>query len=120
VIATPNTTVTILGVDGGDATPAFDAHGDVVEPDAPETMTDLDVHIPAHISTRRQVATTESDLTAHVITYYAIRLPRHVQVDETQRLRDDNTGQVYIIDSVTRSVGLATPADTRVDAHTAD
>ncbi len=104
MIATPTTTVTILG--GNEETD----FGDVLDSDTPAGS-----GIPASIIEGRQVVATESDPQARVIRYYTGRLPHGTVVDDTQRLRDEVTGETYVIDNVTTPKNPVIEQDVRLD-----
>jgi len=115
VIGLPNTTVTILGLSGGGT--SVDPWGDPVELEQQEDI--LLTGIPAIITENHAVATTEADPNARVIAYFVARLPHGTTVDPSQRLRDEASGTVYVIDQVTQPPGLGWLPDLRVDMHLA-
>lgn len=104
MIATPTTTVSILG--GG----TDSDFGDVLDSDTPATS-----GIPASIIEGRQVVATESDPQARIIRYYTGRLPAGTVVDDSQRIKDENTNEVYVIDNVTYPQNPVIPSDVRLD-----
>jgi hypothetical protein len=104
VIATPNTTVSILGGS------SESDYGDVLDDDTPAGS-----GIPAMIIEGRQVVATESDAQARVIRYYTGRLPNGTVIDDTNRLRDEQTNEVYSIDNVTDPKNAVIPMDVRLD-----
>lgn len=104
MIATPTTTVTILG---GNTQSDF---GDVLDSDTP-----AGAGIPASIIEGRQIVSTESDAQARAVLYYTGRLPNGTVVTEANRLRDERTGDTYLIDHVTRPHNPVIPADVRLD-----
>lgn len=104
MIATPTTTVSILG--GG----TDSDFGDVLDSDTPATS-----GIPASIIEGRQVVATESDPQARIIRYYTGRLPAGTVVDDSQRIKDENTNEVYVIDNVTFPQNPVIPSDVRLD-----
>ena len=104
MIATPTTTVTVLG---GTETGPYD--------DPAESNTEVATGIPASIIEGRQIVATEADQQARVIRYYTGRLPHGTTVDDSQRIRDERTGDVYSIDNVTAPVNPIIPQDVRLD-----
>lgn len=104
MIAVPNTTVTILGGN------TQSDYGDVLDSDEPAGS-----NIPAAIVEGRQVVATEADSQARVIRYYTGRLPHGTVVDDTNRLQDERTGDVYSIDNVTYPLNPIVPQDVRLD-----
>ena len=105
MIAVPNTTVSILGGDVPDSD-----FGDVLDSDTPATT-----GIPASIIEGRQVVATESDPQARIIRYYTGRLPAGTVVDDTQRIKDETTNDIYVIDNVTVPNNPVIPSDVRLD-----
>jgi hypothetical protein len=105
VIAVPNTTVSILGGDAPDSD-----FGDVLDSDTPAGS-----GIPASIIEGRQVVATESDPQARIIRYYTGRLPAGTEVNDSQKLRDEVTGFIYVIDNVTEPQNPVIPQDVRLD-----
>jgi hypothetical protein len=105
VIAVPNTTVSILGGDAPDSD-----FGDVLDSDTPAGS-----GIPASIIEGRQVVATESDAQARIIRYYTGRLPAGTEVNDSQKLRDEVTGFIYVIDNVTEPQNPVIPQDVRLD-----
>lgn len=109
--AIPTTTVTILG--SADGVTAPDQWGDTVEGDSPAGPTATG--IPAAIHTGRRVVATESDPHAVVVRYFTGRLPAGTQVTDAQRLLDERTGQIYVIDQVTEPQSSTMPQDLSLD-----
>ncbi len=109
MIATPTTTVTILGGS------TDSDYGDVLDSDEP-----AGTGIPASIVEGRQVVSTESDAQARVIRYYTGRLPAGTVVSDANRLKDEVSGTVYVIDNVTRPVNPIMEQDVRLDLRRVD
>lgn len=109
MIATPTTTVTILG---GNTSSDY---GDVLDSDEP-----AGAGIPASIIEGRQVVATESDAQARVIRYYTGRLPHGTVVTGSNRLRDEKTLRTYVIDNVTTPENPIIPQDVRLDLRRVD
>lgn len=105
MIATPTTTITILGSETSQSD-----YGDVLDSETP-----AGTGIPASIIEGRQVVATESDQQARVIHYYTGRLPHGTVVTGNNRLRDDENGDVYVIDNVSRPHNPVIPQDVRLD-----
>jgi hypothetical protein len=104
VIAIPTTTVTILGGN------TESDYGDVLDSDEPAGS-----GIPASIIEGRQVVATESDAQARIIRYYTGRLPAGTVVSDTNRLKDERTDEIYVIDNVTVPHNPIIPQDVRLD-----
>jgi hypothetical protein len=71
--------------------------------------------IPASIIEGRETVATESDPQARIIRYYIGRVPYGTDTTGWERIRDDRSGQVYVIDNVTAPTNPAVPMDTRLD-----
>lgn len=110
MIATPTTTVTLLGVGAPDSD-----WGDVIDSEEP-----AGAGIPASIVEGRQVVATESDAQARVIRYYTGRLPHGTVVTDAMRLRDEVDGTTYVIDNVTRPRNPIMEQDVRLDLRRVD
>lgn len=111
----PTTTVTLLG-----GTATKDEYGDDVE--AAGVMA---AGVPASLveGTLRAVA-TESDMQVVTVRYYVCRVPQTIQKDggtintpvtDLSRVRDDRTGDVFAVDTVTLPRHPSTPQDIRLD-----
>lgn len=109
MIATPTTTVTILG---GNTSSDY---GDVLDSDEP-----AGAGIPASIVEGRQIVATESDAQARAIRYYTGRLPHGTVVTNANRLRDEKTLETYVIDNVTRPKNPIIEQDVRLDLRRVD
>lgn len=104
MIATPNTTVSILG---GNSNSDF---GDPLE-----ANTVVNSGIPASIVEGRQIVATESDPQARAVRYYTGRLPNGTSVNDSQRIKDEVTGEIFSIDFVTTPRNPIIPQDVRLD-----
>lgn len=104
MIAVPNTTITILG---GSATSDY---GDVLDSDEPAGS-----GIPASIIEARQIVSTEGDPQARAVRYYTGRLPNGTVVTDSQRIRDERTGETFVIDFVSTPRNTVIPQDVRLD-----
>lgn len=109
MIAVPNTTVTILGGS------TESDYGDVLDSDTP-----AGAGIPASIVEGRQIVATESDAQARAIRYYTGRLPAGTAVTDANRLRDERSGETYVIDNVTVPKNAVIPQDVRLDLRRVD
>lgn len=104
----PTTTISILG--SPDGTTPTDEYGDSVE--SPEPVA---TGIPAAIHVRRETVATESDPNAVVVWYYVGRVPAGTPVTAAQRVRDDATGTIYLVDNVVNIPSAIVPQDVRLD-----
>jgi hypothetical protein len=104
--ALPTTRVTVLG---GLTESEF---GD------PQDGTDeIATGIPAGIHESTVTTATESDPAAIVRRMYVGRFPvwARVHLNGARRIRDEKTGEVYVIDAVSRPQNASLPQDVRVD-----
>lgn len=104
MISIPTTTVAILA--GGSSSP----WGDDIEGTEPRAT-----GIPAAIHEGAIKVTTESDPQARAVRFYTGRLPHGTALANNERLQDEQTGAVYVVDAVTTPVNPALPQDVRVD-----
>lgn len=87
-----------------------DAYGD-------EQDTDTPVHtgIPASLTEQTRRVTTRDDPTPRVIRYTVGRVTAGTDITDQDRVRDERTGDVYIVDAVSQMANFATAADLRLD-----
>lgn len=72
--------------------------------------------IPASITrSRNPLAFTESSYTPRTINWYRIRLPRRTVVLDEDRLKDEKTGDFYIVDAAVRAPGVGPAPDLMVE-----
>lgn len=83
--------------------------------DEVDSNTAVATGVPASIIEGREVVATESDAQALVRRYYTGRVPAGTAVDSGQRLRDERSQQIYLIDNVTAPTNPAVPMDVRLD-----
>jgi hypothetical protein len=104
LIARATTTVAVL------RSTATDAYGD-------ETDTNTAVHtgIPASLIEQTRRVTTRDDPTPRVVRYAVGRVTAGTDITDQDRLRDERTGQVYIVDAVSAMSSAAVAADLRLD-----
>lgn len=102
----PTTTVTLMG---GEVT--LDPFGD-----ADESTTEEHTGIPCSLVERNiPTVATESDLAAVVVRYYVGRVPVGTPVTNLKRVKDERTGDIYAVDSVTLPQHPNVPQDIRLD-----
>jgi hypothetical protein len=104
MLALATTTVTVYR---GTST---DAYGD-------EQDTDTPVHtgIPASIVEQSRRVTTRDDPTPRIVRYAVGRVTAGTDITDQDRLRDERTGAVYIVDAVSQMTSAAVAADVRLD-----
>ncbi|MFD9223813.1 hypothetical protein ACFWDI_28370 [Streptomyces sp. NPDC060064] len=71
--------------------------------------------IPASLIEKSRLVTTPEQSTPRVIRYTIARLPSNTTVGAEDRIRDDVTGTVYAITSVTAPSGVGHTPDLRLD-----
>lgn len=73
--------------------------------------------IPAAIHEQSVTSATESDPAAIVRRVYTMRLPFWARslISGVNRIRDERTGEIYVVDAVSRPQNAALPQDLRVD-----
>jgi hypothetical protein len=108
VNAIPTTTISILGTPDGET--ETDQFGDSVESAEP-----FATGIPAAIHTGRETVATESDPNAVVVWYFTGRVPAGTAITRDQRIRDEATGTIYLVDNVVDIPNAVMPQDVRLD-----
>lgn len=103
-VALATTTIAILR---GTTTDAF---GDEVD-------TDTAVHtgIPASLVEQTRRVTTRDDPTPRIVRYAIARVGAGTDVTDQDRVRDERTGAVYIIEATSSMANAALTADLRLD-----
>lgn len=104
MIAAATTTVTILR---GTTT---DGYGDEVDTDTP-----VRTGVPASLIEQTRRVTTRDDPTPRIIRYTVGRVTAGTDVTDQDRIRDERTGAVYIVDAVSSMNTAALAADLRLD-----
>lgn len=100
------TWVTILGGEGGE-----NEWGDPVEGD-----TELATRVPCAIHVQpRQSTSDEGQREPVTILFYTAYVPNRTAVSGANRLRDERTGETYLIDTVIAPQHPSLPQDTRLD-----
>lgn len=108
MINTPTTTVTILG-----GAPTEDEWGDPVEgSDA------IAAGVPCAIHEQRRIVAPEHTGAPMAVRFWTGYLPHGTAVNGAQRLRDDRTGAVYLIDHVSTPAHPGRPQDVQLDLRT--
>jgi hypothetical protein len=104
VIATATTTLTVYR---GTTT---DGYGD-------EQDTDTAVHtgIPASLVEQTRRVTSRDDPTPRIVRYTVGRVTAGTDITDQDRVRDERTGAVYIVDAVSSMNSAAAAADLRLD-----
>jgi hypothetical protein len=80
-----------------------------------EAVTDAPTAIPASLIEAVRVSQSDASGTPRVIRTCVARLPARTDVTENDRLKDEQTGRIYRIDSITQPVALGFVPELRVD-----
>lgn len=110
MINTPTTTVSVLG-----GAPSESEWGDPV--DSEEKVAQ---GVPAAIVQQRRMIVPEGAASPMRVRLWTGYLPHGTAVDDTQRLRDEQTGRTYIIDVVETPPHPTMPQDVQLDLRTVD
>jgi hypothetical protein len=106
--AVPTTTISILG---GSTTDTWDDTYDGTTVSASGVL--------ASILEQRQLVTTAADSRAQVVRFYTGRVGPEVAITTANRIRDEVTGDIYVIDNVSRLGNPFAPQDVRLDLRRA-
>lgn len=87
-----------------------DAYGD-------EQDTDLPVHtgIPASLTEQSRRVTTRDNPTPRIVRYTVARVTAGTDITDQDRVVDERTGAVYIVDAVSQMANPALASDLRLD-----
>jgi hypothetical protein len=87
-----------------------DAYGD-------EQDTDTTVHtgIPASLVEQSRRVTTRDDPTPRIVRYAVARVPANTDITDQDRVRDERTGAVYIVEATSSMANPAATPDIRLD-----
>lgn len=82
-----------------------------------ETDTDTAVRtgIPASLTEQTRRVTTRDDPTPRIVRYAVARVAAGTDVTDQDRVRDERTGAVYIVDAVSSMANPAVTPDLRLD-----
>jgi hypothetical protein len=103
-VAIATTTIAILR---GTSTNAW---GDEIDTDTP-----IYTGIPAALTEQSRRVTTRDDPTPRIVRYAVARVAAGTDVTDQDRVRDERTGAVYIVDTVSSMANPALTADLRLD-----
>lgn len=111
MIAIPTTTVTIL---------AGSTSSEWGDPEEGETV--VRAGVPAAIHEQTVMSQTENDQAQIVKRAFTGRLPHWARqyVSGASRLRDDRTGDIFLVDVVSRPRNAVVPMDVRLDLRIVD
>lgn len=87
-----------------------DAYGDEQDTDTP-----IATGIPASLTEQSRRVTTRDDPTPRIVRYAVARVSAGTDVTDQDRVKDERTGAVYIVDAVSSMANPALTADLRLD-----
>ena len=87
-----------------------DAYGD-----AQDTSTVLRTGIPASLTEQSRRVTTRDNPTPRIVRYAVARVAAGTDVTDQDRVRDERTGAVYIVEAVSSMANPAVTPDLRLD-----
>lgn len=87
-----------------------DAYGD-----EQDTNTPVATGIPASLTEQSRRVTTRNDPTPRIVRYAVARVPAATDVTDQDRIRDERTGAVYIVDATSSMANPAAAPDIRLD-----
>ncbi|MGY6019590.1 hypothetical protein [Streptomyces spinosirectus] len=104
MIALATTTLTVL-------------RGTTTNSDGDEVDTDTPVHtgIRAALTEQTRRVTTRDDPTPRIVRYAVGRVTAGTDITDQDRLRDERTGAVYIVEAVSAMNSAAVASDLRLD-----
>lgn len=104
MIARATTTIAVLR---GTSTNAW---GDEADTDTP-----VHIGIPASLVEQTRRVTTRDDPTPRIVRYAVGRVTAGTDVTDQDRIRDERTGDTYIVEAVSAMNSAAVAADLRLD-----
>ena len=83
--------------------------------DEQDTDTPVYTGIPASIIEQSRRVTTRDNPTPRIVRYPVGRVTAGTDIQDQDRIRDERTGAVYIVDSVSQMANPAVASDLRLD-----
>jgi hypothetical protein len=87
-----------------------DAYGDEQDTDTP-----IATGIPASLTEQTRRVTTRDDPTPRIVRYAIARVPAATDVTDQDRLKDERTGAIYIVEATSSMANPASVPDIRLD-----
>ena len=87
-----------------------DAYGDEQDTDTPHAT-----GIPASLTEQSRRVTTRDDPTPRIVRYAVARVTAGTDVQDQDRLRDERTGAIYIVEATSSMANPAATPDIRLD-----
>jgi hypothetical protein len=83
--------------------------------DEQDTDTAIASDIPAALTEQSRRVTTRDDPTPRIVRYAVARVPAGTDVTDQDRLRDQRTGAIYIVEATSSMANPAATPDIRLD-----
>lgn len=83
--------------------------------DETDTDTAVQTGVPIALTEQSRRVTTRDDPTPRIVRYAVGRVTAGTDITDQDRLRDERTGVVYIVDAVSQMTNPAVAADLRLD-----
>lgn len=83
--------------------------------DEADTNTPVYTGIPASLTEQSRRVTTRDNPTPRIVRYAVARVTAGTDITDQDRVRDERTGAVYIVDAVSQMANPAVAADLRLD-----
>ena len=83
--------------------------------DERDTDTPVATGIPASLTEQSRRVTTRDDPTPRIVRYAVARVPARTDITDQDRVRDERTGAIYIVDAVSGMTNPAIEVDRRLD-----
>lgn len=87
-----------------------DAYGDEQDTDTP-----IATGIPASLTEQSRLVTTRDDPTPRIVRYAVARVTAGTDITDQDRVKDERTGAVYIVDAASQMTNPAVASDLRLD-----
>lgn len=87
-----------------------DEFGDERDPDIPHAT-----RVPASLTEQTRRVTTRENPTPRIVRYAVARVPARTDVTDQDRVRDERTGAIYIVEAVSQMANPAIEVDRRLD-----
>lgn len=83
--------------------------------DEADASTVVQTGIPASLTEQSRRVTTRDNPTPRIVRYAVARVTAGTDITDQDRVRDERTGAVYIVDAVSSMANPAVAADLRLD-----
>lgn len=83
--------------------------------DERDTTTPIATGIPASLTEQTRRVTTRENPTPRIVRYAVARVPARTDVTDQDRVRDERTGAIYIVEATSSMANPAAVPDIRLD-----